>query len=117
MKKQLFIFDLDFTLWHLSGTWCDCTWPPYRKKNGIVVDSTNVLMNLYPDTIKILKRLKNEGYQLAVASRTDQPPWANELMELLEIDRYFDYKEIYPSSKVKHLARIKENGSIHNWCG
>ncbi|MDA3817639.1 MAG: magnesium-dependent phosphatase-1 [Prolixibacteraceae bacterium] len=117
MKKQLFIFDLDFTLWHLSGTWCDCIRPPYRKKNGIVVDSTNVPMNLYPDTIKILKRLKNEGYQLAVASRTDQPPWANELMELLEIDRYFDYKEIYPSSKVKHLARIKENGSIHNWCG
>jgi magnesium-dependent phosphatase 1 len=109
MKKQLFIFDLDFTLWHLSGTWCDCTWPPYHKKNGIVVDSTNAHMNMYPETIKILQNLKNEGYPLAVASRTDQPSWAKELMKLLGIDHFFDYKEIYPSSKVKHLKRIKED--------
>ncbi len=61
-------------------------------------DSTNVPMNLYPETIKILKRLKNEGYQLAVDSRTDQPTWAKELMELLEIDRYFDYKKYIPAS-------------------
>jgi magnesium-dependent phosphatase 1 len=109
MKKQLFIFDLDFTLWHLSGTWCDCTWPPYSKKNGIVVDSTNAHMNMYPETINILQILKDEGYPIAVASRTDQPSWAKELMKLLGIDHFFDYKEIYPSSKVKHLRCIKKN--------
>lgn len=105
---KIFVFDLDFTLWHLSGTWCDCTCPPYKKVNGKIYDSCNAEMNLYPETIAILKNLKSEGYKLAVASRTDRPDWARELMRLLKIDDYFDYKEIYPSAKTKHLSRINE---------
>lgn len=83
--------------------------PLTTKKNGNVFDSTNTHMNMYPDTIAILENLKNEAYPLAVASRTDQPSWAKELMLLLGIEHFFDYKEIYPSSKVKHLKHIKEN--------
>ncbi|MDA3880322.1 MAG: magnesium-dependent phosphatase-1 [Prolixibacteraceae bacterium] len=110
---KIFVFDLDFTLWHLSGTWCDCTCPPYKIKNGKVLDSCNAEMNLYPETISILEELKSEGYHLAVASRTDQPDWARELMILLKIDHYFDYKEIYPSSKTKHLGRIKDTSGYN----
>lgn len=110
---KIFVFDLDFTLWHLSGTWCDCTCPPYKKISGKIYDSCNAEMNLYPETIEVLEALKSGGYKLAVASRTDRPDWASELMVLLKIEYYFDYKEIYPSAKTKHLSRIKEASGYH----
>lgn len=36
---KLIVFDLDFTLWNAGGTWCDHTFPPYRKENNRVIDS------------------------------------------------------------------------------
>lgn len=37
--------------------------------------------------------------------RTEDPPAARELLTVLDIDKYFAYKEIYPGSKVTHFRK------------
>lgn len=104
----LIVFDLDFTLWNAGGTWCDHTFPPYRKKNDQVYDSNNSKIFLYPEAEEILCELHKKNMQLAVASRTHEPMWALDLMELFNIKRFFDYFEIYPGSKVAHFENLKK---------
>ncbi len=109
---MLVVFDLDFTLWDCGGTWCDHTTPPYCRINGKIRDAGNRDITLYPDVRSILKRLKDRGMQLAVASRTFEPGWANELMELFGIRNHFDHFEIYPGSKVSHFQSLQEKTSL-----
>jgi len=106
---KIFVFDLDFTLWDAGGTWCDATNPPYRWENGQLLDSFDAHIRLYDDVIQILEQLKNEGKKIAAASRTYQPGWAQDLLHLFEIDKYFDVKEIYPSSKIQHFNQIQKH--------
>ena len=104
----LIVFDLDFTLWDAAGTWCDHTFPPFRKRGDVVADSRGGIISLYPDVKKILILLKEQGYRLAVASRTGEPLWASQLMDLFDIKKYFDYYEIYPASKLVHFNKLRE---------
>jgi magnesium-dependent phosphatase 1 len=109
MKFELFVFDLDFTIWDAGGSWCDCTNPPYFWKDGKLLDQSNLWIRLYPDVKDILERLKSEGKIIVAASRTFEPDWANDLLKLLDINKYFDLKEIYPSNKIKHFKRIQNH--------
>ena len=110
--KKLFVFDLDFTLWNTGGVWVDCTYPPYSVKNGEIIDSGGNRMKLYPDSLEILTLLRNENRIIAVASRTNEPSWAKDLIQLMNIGHFFDYMEIYPSSKINHLSRISKKSGI-----
>ena len=108
--KPLVVFDLDYTLWDCGGTWCDCLDPPFHQRDGKIYDSYRTApIRLYDDVPEILDNLLAEGHQLAVASRTNEPTWARELMGLLGIARLFDFEEIYPGSKVTHFKRIAED--------
>lgn len=49
---------------------------------------------------------------MALASRTEQPAWARQLLELLAITHRFAYAEIYPSSKVRHFAALRQASGI-----
>lgn len=110
---ELIIFDLDFTLWDAGGTWCDCTSPPYhRNSEGDVYDNYKRHIRLYEDVILILEKLVSERIPVALASRTDQPDWANQLTKLLRLDPYIRFREIYPGSKIKHLHRISKDSGI-----
>jgi magnesium-dependent phosphatase 1 len=111
MKDFLFVFDLDFTLWDCGGTWCDHSIPPYRKTGNRIFDSSDVEMKLYPDVIHILEELFHSGATIAIASRTSEPMWAEDLMHISGIYPYFHHKEIYPSSKVEHFKALKEKTS------
>lgn len=110
--KKLVVFDLDFTLWNAGGTWCDHTNPPYTKVNGYVEDSMGSRIILYPDVKKILNKLADEGIPMALASRTGAPTWANQLLQLFEIDIFFKYKEIYPGSKTEHFNQLQHVTNI-----
>ncbi len=112
MKPRLFVFDLDFTLWNAGGLWCDCTTPPYRRNGKHVFDSENRCIVLYPDVIEILKHLKSKNYFLAIASRTEQPDWAKQLLNLFEIRHLFDFEEIFPDSKITHFKKIYHSSRI-----
>ncbi|MDX1284836.1 MAG: magnesium-dependent phosphatase-1 [Draconibacterium sp.] len=109
---KVFVFDLDFTLWDAGGTWCDATNPPYNWENGLLLDSCGAHIKLYDDVIQILEELKEHGKKIVAASRTYQPDWAQDLLRLFDIDKYFDLKEIYPSSKIQHFNRIQNHFMI-----
>lgn len=109
---RIFVFDLDFTLWDAGGTWCDATNPPYFRKNGKLLDQSGNWIRLYPDVIKILNLLKTKNRYIVAASRTFEPEWAQDLIHLLDINKYFDLKEIYPGSKVQHFQQIQNYFNI-----
>lgn len=111
--KKLFIFDLDFTLWDAGGTWCDCTTPPYRRENSCVIDATGRKIKLYPDVLEIITKLKDENKHMAIASRTEEPEWAKQILNLFEIRSKFDFEEIFPDKKTSHLSNIKKLTDVH----
>ncbi|RCW33961.1 magnesium-dependent phosphatase-1 [Marinilabilia salmonicolor] len=110
--QKLFVFDLDFTLWNAGGTWCDHTNPPFRRVHNHVEDSFGSRIVLYPDVPQILNRLKTRNYPMALASRTGEPSWAMQLLELFGINHFFAYKEIYPGSKITHFNNLKQQTGI-----
>tara|TARA_B100000686_G_C16545193_1_gene839497 strand:+ start:358 stop:825 length:468 start_codon:yes stop_codon:yes gene_type:complete len=113
MKPKLVVFDLDFTLWDAAGTWCDHLSPPFNIRSGRIFDSRGSELKLYPSTIDILEELKYEHFDLGIASRTNEPDWARELLDLLNVRDYFRYEEIYPGSKVTHFKRLRNKSGLN----
>ncbi len=108
MSYKIFVFDLDFTLWDAGGTWCDATNPPYFWENEKLFDQSRRWIHLYPDVLPILNELKDKGKLIVAASRTFEPNWAQDLLYLFDIDKFFNLKEIYPDSKVIHFKKIQQ---------
>jgi len=110
-KPKLIVFDLDYTLWPQH---VDCTVdPPLRRdKHGNVVDSGGQAVKPFPEVPQLLEKLRQDGYKIAAASRTDAPSVANQLIKLLDWDKYFDYREIYPGCKVTHFNKFKKDSGI-----
>ncbi|MGC9342223.1 MAG: magnesium-dependent phosphatase-1 [Bacteroidales bacterium] len=106
MKDYLFVFDLDFTIWECGDTWCDHSVPPYIKKGNKIFDDNDTEMKLYPDIIHILEELFHSGAGIAIASRTTEPSWAEDLLTMHKIAPYFHHKEIYPGSKLTHFRTL-----------
>ncbi|TWU40250.1 Acid Phosphatase [Novipirellula aureliae] len=113
-KPELIVFDLDFTLWDCDGTWCDCLSPPFRRQNKRVFDRASRQVRLYDDVTSILDHCDKQCIKMAIASRTEQPAWARELVELLGINHRFAFAEIYPSSKLKHFSALKASSSLRH---
>lgn len=109
----LVVFDLDFTLWDCGGLWIDCTSHPFtRSLEGEVSDREGRSFRLYDDAIAILDQLATGGIPLGVASRTQRPDWALELLRLWELEERFQYHEIYPGSKVSHFKSLRASSGI-----
>ncbi len=106
------IFDLDFTLWDCGGAYCDCTFPPYSRKESKVTDSDGAVIRLYDDVYEILEMLDACGVKMGIASRTTTPHWARELLDLLGIAHYFSFSEIYPDSKLTHFSKLNQQSGI-----
>ncbi len=104
---ELIVFDLDFTLWDCGGTWCDCLSPPFQVSDGRILDRNGMHVRLYDDVLQILDWTDSKGTSMALASRTEQPSWARELVEMLGIAERFDFAEIYPTSKLKHFNALQ----------
>ena len=110
---SLVVFDLDFTLWDCGGLWVDCTSLPFRvDDDNSVRDSANRLLRLYPEVPEILETVESLECKMAIASRTDQPTWARELLELMGHWSRFDSAEIFPSSKVAHFSNLHRDLGI-----
>lgn len=110
---MLIVFDLDFTLWDCDGIWCDHTSPPYKKQHGCILDADHRKIKLYPEVFSILEYLKKQHVQIGVASRTYAPEWADQLMRLFDIKKFFDHFEIYPGSKLSHFKSLQEKSKLH----
>ncbi len=105
---NLIVFDLDFTLWNCGGSWIDATIWPFENQNGQVRDSEGREFQLYPDVVEILDQLDQTSSQLALASRTMEPAWAQWLLDAWNLTDRFDHREIYPGSKLAHFSRLQE---------
>jgi len=111
---ELVVFDLDYTLWDAGGTWCDCLSPPFEKTGDRVVDQHRRWVRLYEDVPEILDALDEAGIPMGLASRTDQPEWARELLDLLGVRGRFEFEQIYPGSKTTHFAELrKQSGAAY----
>ena len=112
MDIDLVVFDLDFTLWDAGGTWCDHLSPPFKVSSKGVSDAQGKIVNLYPDAMEIFQVIQDNSIPMAIASRTEEPEWARQLLELLGIRDKFKYEEIFPGSKVTHFNNLKEKSGI-----
>lgn len=105
---KVFVFDLDFTIWNAGDTFCSETNPPYFWEKGKLIDQTGRWIRLYPEVLDIFEILKSKGIIIAVASRTNEPAWAMQLVKIFNIEKYFQIKEIYSGCKITHLKKIQE---------
>ncbi|XKL59656.1 hypothetical protein PGB90_000672 [Kerria lacca] len=108
----LIVFDLDYTLWPF---WVDTHFtPPFSKNQKLekIVDYYKKDVPYYKSVPEILKKLKEDGIQIGVASRTSEIDGANQLLNLFDWNKYISYKEIYPGSKITHFQRIQNISKI-----
>ncbi|XP_018323153.1 magnesium-dependent phosphatase 1 isoform X1 [Agrilus planipennis] len=110
-KPKLIAFDLDYTLWPF---WVDThVTPPFRKTaQNNIMDAVGSKVSCYPEVPQVLKQLSEDGYKLAAASRTGEIHGAFQLLDLFGWNKYFNYKEIYPGSKVKHFNQFRKQSGI-----
>jgi len=74
-------------------------------RDGKVFDSRDRVVKYYPDTPKVLKYLQDKNIGISVASRTEDPEGAEQLIQLLGWNKYFLNKQIYPGSKDTHINK------------
>ncbi len=109
---SLIVFDLDFTLWDCGGVWVDCSSPPYKLEGGKIYDQRDEIMRLYEDVPEILDWCDANNIPMALASRTTEPDWARELLQLMDLPVRFPFQEIYPSEKTRHFSRIQAESGV-----
>ena len=116
---KLVIFDLDATLW---PGWLNLPEnpprdtrlnPPFRMdSNGNIYDSINREVKPFEDVPQILCKLHKEGYQIAIASRTEVPQGANDLIRLFQWDEFIHYRKIFPGVKITHFKELHNESGI-----
>lgn len=109
---ELIVFDLDFTLWDCGGLWVDCVRYPFREDANRILDRDGRVMRLYEEVPAILDEVEEAGISMALASRSEQPGWARDLLDLMGIRSRFDHEQIFPGSKVAHFSRLAEDTGI-----
>ena len=115
---KLVVFDLDYTLWPF---WIDThAAPPPYKALGLgthAIDRAGFEMRLYKDVQDIFSWLQSRNVSIGIASRTEEPDWARNLMSLLTIDHsrkrvlrdYVEHEQIFPGCKIAHFREIAKS--------
>lgn len=104
-KPGLIVFDLDFTLWPFRVDKSAVS-PFSISKKGNVIDTKGQVLKIFPEVPQLLMTLRNNGYNLAVASRIEDISGAYQLLQLFGIMQYFQYKEIYSGTKTVHFNQL-----------
>ncbi|CAD5117576.1 DgyrCDS6334 [Dimorphilus gyrociliatus] len=106
-KPQVIVFDLDYTLWPFYVD-CEVT-PPFQVVKDVVLDRNKHEVKHYYEVLPVLEKLGNEGYELAIASRTGEVAGAKSLMNLFGWMPYFKEQniQIYPGDKKRHFDNIQ----------
>eukprot|EP00181_Compsopogon_caeruleus_P006301 CAMPEP_0184684756 /NCGR_PEP_ID=MMETSP0312-20130426/16621_1 /TAXON_ID=31354 /ORGANISM="Compsopogon coeruleus, Strain SAG 36.94" /LENGTH=186 /DNA_ID=CAMNT_0027138283 /DNA_START=387 /DNA_END=947 /DNA_ORIENTATION=+ len=121
-RPRLFVFDLDGTLWRpemyeLYGG------SPFRAApdgSGEVLDCQGTRVRLLGESKRILATLAEApDDQVAIASRTDEPSWAREVMDKTIVGTSgrnmrscFDFEAIAKGSKREHLTQLHHQSGV-----
>lgn len=82
-------------------------------RQGDVIDSRGRIIETFVEVPSVLKELYAIGYKLAIASRSEKPDRAAEVIELLGFSDLFINQQIYPGQKTMHFAEIKNETSVN----
>lgn len=111
-RPRLIVFDLDFTLWDCGGTWCDCLSPPFRIDDHRVLDTRDSHVRIYDSIPGVFDWAGQHQIPMALASRTEQPRWAIELLQLLGLKSRFQWQQIFPDCKRTHFHALQQDSGI-----
>ncbi len=102
---KIIVFDLDLTLWDHPDV--SAMEPPFQSLDrDTIMDSKNDKLRLYPCVRNLLKKLKNSGYKLSIAS-WNITSTAMEALKTLRLTEFFDYIVIEPHpEKEKMVEKI-----------
>ncbi len=102
---KIVVFDLDLTLWDHADV--SAMKPPFRRLDeNTIIDSENDRLRLYPCVRNLLKKLKDNGYKLSIAS-WNITSTALKALETLKLIDFFDYIVIEPHpEKEKMIEKI-----------
>ncbi|OQE08967.1 hypothetical protein PENVUL_c008G06719 [Penicillium vulpinum] len=126
---KLIAFDLDYTLWpfwvdtHVSAP------VKARDNNSRAADRWGESFAFYPAVSSIVYACKHRSIPLALASRTQAPDLARDMLKSLHIiptfsDNpaanaktiraldYFDFIQIYPGNKTTHFSKIQQTSGV-----
>lgn len=84
----------------------------YCAKSQMVLDSRGWEIEFFPHIPPLFMALKESEVKLALASRTEEPAWAEEVVHLFKVDGdsvivdFTHAREIYPTSKEKHFREL-----------
>ncbi|KAG5175619.1 acid phosphatase-domain-containing protein [Tribonema minus] len=85
---KIVVFDIDYTLWPL---WIDthCAGPPFRKaERGGFLDRGGGHIDLAPHARSVIAALHARSVEIGLASRTDEPEWAEEGLKLIDVQTH-----------------------------
>lgn len=106
MQYKLYVFDLDETLWTVSGGLCNLVKPPFRLDTpDRVVGQSGLWVELFPGVRDLLKFLKKKGVYISLASRNDKESTMR-LLEFLGIAEFFDYPQLCWKPKEDSIKAI-----------
>lgn len=99
------VFDLDYTFW---PCWCDThiSMPLKSARQGRLIDSSDYVVDLYPEVVPILQELRANNVMIFTASRTATPRIAKRMLTLFGLDDYIDDSEWGYHSKIDHIERL-----------
>ncbi|KAF4674723.1 Programmed cell death protein 2 [Perkinsus chesapeaki] len=75
------VFDLDDTVW--EGDVEFCYGPPFKYQGGIVYSKGSPSLTLFKDIPVIMSWLVRHGVEIAYASKTAEPRWATQVLDLI----------------------------------
>lgn len=106
MKYKLFVFDLDETLWTVSGGLCNLVKEPFRLETpDRLLGQNGLWIELYPDVRKMLAFLDKKGAYSSLASRNDPEP-TMKLLDFFGIGQYFSYPQLCWKAKEDSISKI-----------
>jgi magnesium-dependent phosphatase-1 len=106
LKYKLFVFDLDETLWTVSGGLCNLIEEPFRMETpDRLVGRNGLWVELFPDVRKLLEFLKKKGAYISLASRNDEGPTLK-LLEHFGIARHFTNPQLCWKTKDESIKKV-----------
>lgn len=107
--REMIVFDLDRTIWPFE---IDKDVNNQFERLGAVENGTNKDVEAFSEAIQALDYLQREGYFLAVISQEKQTKASEYLMELCDLERFFNFQILKFQPKVKAFESLHSLSNV-----